>query len=35
MFKKLPREFYENKKKNSAVLNIAEISKKVAVFEKI
>ncbi len=34
-FKKLPRKYYENLKKNWFVFNIAEISKKVAIFEKI
>ncbi len=35
-FKKLPRKFYEKfKKKNWSVINISEISKKVAIFEKI
>ncbi len=34
-FKKLPRKYYKSLKKNWSVLNIAEILKKVAMFEKI
>ncbi len=34
-FKKLPRKYYENFIKTWSVLNIAENSKKVAIFENI
>ncbi len=34
-FKKLLTKYYENLKKMMSVLNIAEISKKDAIFEKI
>ncbi len=34
-FKKLPRKYYENLKKNWLVLNMADILKKIGTFEKI